>query len=272
MDHFPNLVTVVSEDDTTPTSKMIPVRKIRAVELGSGLGRCGLLLHHLLGMQDTIGSHVYLTDGDTDTLAQLRDNVIDNTNRNGRAESVASAENDDKDNDDKNSKARHHSALHDVSCHQLLWGRDSTAAFCESHFSNPSVGESFDASNNTDFDNQHSDKHMARNGVDLVFGSDLIYAPRVIGPLFETVSTLLKHGYGTNRCHLPQNEDITSATTHTTPIFLMAHSDRRKGSSVTLNMVLEGAENAGLELEILQTKEREGIYIIAFRAQQPTND
>ena len=45
----------------------------RILKLGSGLGRCGMLAHQL---SDENG-RTYLTDGDTDTLSQLRDNVRD---------------------------------------------------------------------------------------------------------------------------------------------------------------------------------------------------
>ncbi len=91
--------------------------------------------------------------------------------------------------------------------------------------------------------------------MDLVLGSDLVYSPQVIGPLFETVSILLT---------LEEQEPTTDAQPKQFP---MAHSDRREGSSVSLKMVLEGAHIAGLEYEILQTIEQEGIYIIAFRLQ-----
>jgi len=98
--------------------------------------------------------------------------------------------------------------------------------------------------------------------VDLVFGSDLVYAPRVIDPLFETVSTLL----------LRQGTKGVPGTTHTVsakpPVFLMAHSDRRQGSSVTMAMVLDGAKKAGLEFEILKHVGAEAIYIIAFQLRE----
>lgn len=224
---------------------------IRAVELGSGLGRCGLLLHRVLAarfavepakesspcdpessiLPDTIisssSSHLYLTDGDTDTLAQLRDNVRDNTAQTPKHDSTNNG------NDNSRESTQETTPNHSVSCHQLLWGETFAREFCEHHF----VG-SASATTTTE-----------TYGVALVFGSDLIYAPRAIVPLFETVRTLLSW----------KVDNIT------TPVFLMAHSDRREGSSVTLKMVLQGANDAGLDYDILQEIEREGIYIIAFR-------
>ncbi len=48
---------------------------LRVLEVGSGLGRCGLLAHSLSHDNAT----TVLTDGDTDTLKQLRQNVSNNT-------------------------------------------------------------------------------------------------------------------------------------------------------------------------------------------------
>ena len=48
---------------------------LRVLEVGSGLGRCGLLAHSLSHDNAT----TVLTDGDTDTLKQLRQNVSTNT-------------------------------------------------------------------------------------------------------------------------------------------------------------------------------------------------
>ncbi|OEU16117.1 hypothetical protein FRACYDRAFT_186123 [Fragilariopsis cylindrus CCMP1102] len=208
---------------TTTAQNPGALAPINAIELGSGLGRCGLLLHHLLirstgNNNDSRNSHIYLTDGDTDTLAQLRAN-----NRNHI----------------------HHHRNHGISCHQLLWGKDPTRAFCERQLT---IGET-------------------TGGVDIVFGSDLIYSPRVIQPLFETVSILLQQNRSVNSDNSCSTTTTTPPTTTTTdtPIFLMAHSDRREGSSVTVDMVLEGAKTAALDVEILQEVKGEGIYIFAFK-------
>jgi len=63
---------------------------LRVLEVGSGLGRCGLLAHSLSHYNVT----TVLTDGDTDTLKQLRQNVSKNTSA----------------SDEK------------ITCKQLLWG------------------------------------------------------------------------------------------------------------------------------------------------------
>jgi predicted nicotinamide N-methyase len=69
------------------------------LELGSGLGRCGILASKLVG--DSEGS-VFLTDGDTDTLTQLRANI------------------------DLNGPLS-------IRCHQLLWGAATASTFLERH-------------------------------------------------------------------------------------------------------------------------------------------
>jgi len=70
---------------------------LRILEVGSGLGRCGLLAHHLSHENAT----TILTDGDTDTLKQLRENIKNNTIQNGS----------------------------NISCVQLLWGEEQAKTF-----------------------------------------------------------------------------------------------------------------------------------------------
>ncbi|KAL7463278.1 hypothetical protein ACHAXS_003663 [Conticribra weissflogii] len=72
---------------------------LRILEVGSGLGRCGLLAHHLSHDNAT----TILTDGDTDTLKQLRDNV-------------------------KRNVAEEECGNH-IFCRQLLWGEKFAKQF-----------------------------------------------------------------------------------------------------------------------------------------------
>mmetsp|Transcript_28388 Transcript_28388/g.83503 ORF Transcript_28388/g.83503 Transcript_28388/m.83503 type:complete len:263 (-) Transcript_28388:172-960(-) len=153
----------------------------RILELGSGLGRCGILAHKL-----SLSSEVLLTDGDTDTLAQLRENV------------------------DRNVKSEEN-----VSCHQLLWGRETSEMFLK----------------------QHGEREF-----DLLIGSDLVYVTGVIAVLWESVQVLLSKKGG---------------------IFLMAHCARREGNDVTVNSILEAAENAGFDHELLN--EEKDISLFEFR-------
>ena len=74
------------------------INDLRILEVGSGLGRCGLLAHHLSHKDSAT---TVLTDGDTDTLKQLRENVKNNTK-----------------DDDNN-----------ISCKQLLWGEEHAKKF-----------------------------------------------------------------------------------------------------------------------------------------------
>jgi Lysine methyltransferase len=77
--------------------------------LGAGLGLCGILSHHLAGPEGT----VCITDGDTDALVLLRENIDRNTS----------------DHPGK------------VSARQLIWGHDTTETFLRRHCHE---GEPFD--------------------------------------------------------------------------------------------------------------------------------
>lgn len=157
------------------------------MELGSGLGRCGLLAHQL---SDENG-RTYLTDGDTDTLSQLRDNVRNNVL-----------------NFDES-----------LSCHQLLWGESTATTFLRDHCSQDGEEKQFD----------------------VIFGSDLVYVPRVIEPLFETVQILINQG----------------------GVFVMAHCERREGNEVEVEMVLNDARKSGFRYDLVE--EADDIFVYEFR-------
>ena len=76
----------------------------RIIELGSGLGRCGILASKLVDDSEESSSTVYLTDGDSDTLLQLRANI----ELNGHLQ---------------------------IRCHQLLWGTETATTFLKRHAS-----------------------------------------------------------------------------------------------------------------------------------------
>ena len=70
----------------------------RVLELGAGLGQCGILAHKL-------GSNICITDGDTDALVHLRENVERNKSEQDGEKSIT--------------------------CRQLLWGLDSAQKFLD---------------------------------------------------------------------------------------------------------------------------------------------
>mmetsp|Transcript_24844 Transcript_24844/g.36756 ORF Transcript_24844/g.36756 Transcript_24844/m.36756 type:complete len:174 (+) Transcript_24844:325-846(+) len=78
----------------------------RLLELGAGLGRCGILARLLAPKT----CEVFLTDSDTDALFQLRANVILNHLSPVKENNIAS-----------------------ISCHQLLWGENTARAFLARH-------------------------------------------------------------------------------------------------------------------------------------------
>eukprot|EP00979_Chaetoceros_neogracilis_P004668 scaffold805_cov218-Chaetoceros_neogracile.AAC.5 len=94
----------------------------------------------------TTGSTVCITDGDTDALVHLRGNIERN-----KSKTII---------DDEST----------VSCHQLIWGKETSINFLESH----SQGQLYD----------------------VLIASDIIYAKCIIEPLWETVQTLLTRPNG----------------------------------------------------------------------------
>lgn len=117
----------------------------RVLELGAGLG-----LNGILAWKSTVKNNysnntsVYITDGDSDALKELRENIKRN-----------------RPSDDAES-----SRLGTASCHQLIWGKDSSQKFLE----RKADGRRFD----------------------VLLASDIIYSPVIVDPLFETLDVLLK--------------------------------------------------------------------------------
>jgi predicted nicotinamide N-methyase len=142
----------------------------------------------------TTDSSVFITDGDTDALALLRQNIERNRpppNNEGQFKSQ-------------------------ISCNQLIWGKESSTAFLE----HSSEGKRFD----------------------VLIASDIVYAECIIEPLWQTVETLLSRKGG---------------------VFIMAFARRKV--PVSKEHVLESAEMAGFQHELVREDTDEGIWIYTFR-------
>ena len=97
---------------------------------------------------------VVLTDGDTDTLKTLRDNVQRNIKRTTTNEEKL---------ENKNESAVSHLNSTIISCQQLVWGNQEQV-------------DSF--------------KQQVQT-FDTIIGSDIIYVEEILNPLFDTVRQLL---------------------------------------------------------------------------------
>ena len=186
-------------------SKRHPRRRI--LEIGSGLGLCGILTYNLLSSEDNddddddgdvdvaAKTDLVLTDGDTDTLQQLRYNVSKNISSSSSSDFV------------------------NLSIHQLLWGTKYTKQYIESQQQQRQYGR--------DGEEEEDDRYK----FDLIFGSDLIYVPSNIQPMFETIQLLLKRDGG--------------------GIFLFTYCSRRNGGSTTIEMILNIAVEMGFKYTLL---------------------
>jgi predicted nicotinamide N-methyase len=76
------------------------------LELGAGLGLCGILAHHLQA------ANVVLTDGDTDALKFMRANVAANCSNTSSVDET------------ENAKKGSHSTNRTIQCRQLVWGEN----------------------------------------------------------------------------------------------------------------------------------------------------
>ena len=176
-------------------------RNRRILELGAGLG-----LNGILAWRSTASSpdaRVCITDGDSDALVHLRENLIRNRG--------------DDDNDETAGK---------VSCHQLIWGTESSEQFLA---------------------------HVANNRkYDIILASDIIYSAVIVEPLWATVKPLLKGPNDNQGC---QEEDGG--------VFVMAYA--RREVPVSIELVLRTAIENGFVYELVKGNDEEGIWVYTFR-------
>ena len=188
---------------------------LRILELGAGLGLVGILAHRLTAGRG-VAATVCLTDGDTDALACMRENVRRNCP------------------DDTSGTGRGNPR---ISCRQLLWGRSAAEAFLH--------------------------EQPRQEKFDIILAADVIYAPSIVEPLWETVRTLLK-------------PDRPGPSSTPPPCFVLAFARRRV--PVKLAEVLEAAARAGFivahqdpvatpvtEEEDHSVEETGGVRILVFR-------
>jgi predicted nicotinamide N-methyase len=103
----------------------------------------------------------------------------------------------------------------EITCHQLLWGAITSQTFLS---------------------------QIAQNKkYDTIIASDIIYAPSIVAPLWETVHTLLKKD----------------------GVFVMAFARRKV--PVSIEMVLESAKGRGFGYELVKEDREEGIWVYLFR-------
>jgi predicted nicotinamide N-methyase len=207
-----SLSTPSSSSSCCPLSRLPRERPLlfsqysTVLELGAGLGVPGLVCHWL-------GAPVVvLTDGDTDTLANLRRNVARNGRRPQQHATTAGPDNNNNDDDDDDTAAR----TPYISCRQLVWGNSE-------HINNVLhclrsvvvVGTTADESR-PDMESNNDQRYF-----DVILGSDIIYVEHVIEPLFDTVSQLLDKRSG---------------------VFLLAYCRR----NVSISLVLSAAQQRGM--------------------------
>ncbi len=167
------------------------VKGKRVLELGAGLGLCGIACHYLGAKR------VLLTDGDTDVLENLRHNVSlnllspreDGKNDNGGDDDSESG-GEYKDDSEKPSSPTTRTS-NSISCPQLIWGTGKNA---------DNFKESFGLS-------------------DIMMATDCVYMPQSLVPLWQSVNELLAPDgifLYANRCAQQVDVDLVkeAATSH----------------------------------------------------------
>jgi hypothetical protein len=182
---------------------------ISVVELGAGLGVCGIVAYSILmshisciasnsswtdchrpssSQEPNIVPYVILTDGDTATLQNMRENVRLNVNT-GRLPQKNSALKDDSMIQQQPSPR--------IICKQLLWGSDFVPAFRKQYGpaatsrNNNKRGVDGETAEDVNQENKDDDDD---NRFDIVMAADVVYGVENLQPLMETVVGLLRSG------------------------------------------------------------------------------
>ena len=140
---------------STTTTTLITIAGSKVLELGAGLGLCGIVAHHLGAAQ------VVMTDGDTQTLQQMRDNVRENP-----ILGVIGGGDDDDDAGVEETETKNKKST-SIECRQLIWGSSAHMEFFQSTYGR----------------------------FDIILGAGVIYTQESMDPLFDTVVQLLEQNH-----------------------------------------------------------------------------
>lgn len=179
--------------------------------------------------------HVAMTDGDTDTLFQMRNNV-----RLNFPADACSPQNITKSGLTNSNNGR-------VSCRQLIWGKKQANDFLKYYWEDENALNQTSSLTSTICSNKNGNGGSNDRGekVDLVMGSDIIYEEEAIGPLFDTVMELLSSRPLDYNC-----------------LFLLSYARR----NVSIGKIFECAQRHGLEWT--SPEDVEGVFVFSRRKDQ----
>ena len=122
-----------------------------------------------------------------------------------------------------------------MSCHQLLWGQQSSQQFLSRYGAK---------------DVETKDTEAPKK-YDIIIASDIIYSPVIVQPLWETIQTLLE---------MPSSDpsDETSAGGQ----FWLAFAKRKV--PVSVDDVLSSAKDAGFKYREVEVNQ-EGLFLFVFQ-------